>query len=102
MAMVHDFSVIKICEPDWDEIKISIHDRFIRPNLEKFMTVDTFKGGFDKNPSKGIDYCGYTYIPPTSMDAFCEAVKGVEGLEELEKIVSEVKKENAWIEHCGL
>ena len=97
MAMVHKFSLL-----DDEALEIEIHDDIIFPNLEKFLTVDTFWGSFDKNPSKGLDYCGYTYIPPTSLDALLKAVKGLEGLEELEKLAHRAKKENAWIEHIGL
>lgn len=96
MAMVHRFYLSD------DVLGIVIHDDLILPSLERFLTVDTFWGGFDKNPSKGLDYCGYTYIPPMSMDAFYEAVKGVAGLDELEKLCLLAKKENAWIVHHGL
>ena len=102
MAMIHNFAVIKIGEIDWNEIEISVHDRFIFPNLEKFLKVDTFWGGFDKNSSKGLDWCGYTYIPPISIDAFFEAIKDIEGLEELRDLCLIAKRENAWIEHKGL
>lgn len=97
MAMVHKFSLL-----DDEALEIEIHEDIIFPNLEKFLTVDTFWGSFDKNPSKGLDYCGYTYIPPTSLDALLKAVKGSAGLEELEKLCSEAKKENQYIIHCGI
>ena len=97
MAMVHTFS---LC--DNEALKIKIHDDILFSHLERFLSVDTFWGAPDKNPSKGLDYCGYTFIPPESIDAFIEAVKGIDGLEELEKLAYSAKKENAWIEHIGL
>ena len=102
MAMVHKFNVMKPDDAEWEEMEISIHDSFIFPNHERFKAVDTFWGRCDKKTSKGLDYCGYTYIPPESMDALLNAVKGVAGLEELEKLALFAKEKNARIEHIGL
>ncbi len=97
MAMVHTFS---LC--DNEALKIKICDDIIFPHFERFLSVDTFLGAPDKNPSKGLDYCGYTFIPPKSLDAFIEGVKGIDGLEELEKLALLAKDKNEWIEHIGL
>ena len=97
MAMVHKFYLLN------DEAsEIGVHDDIIFHHLERFLTVDTFWGGFDKNPTKGFDYCGYTYIPPESIDELFEAIRGIHEFEELRELCLIAKKENAWIEHRGL
>ena len=52
--------------------------------------------------SEGLAYCGITLIPPRSLKVFGEAICGMPGLTELEKIIGQAEAENKWMIHFGL
>ncbi len=97
MAMLHIFQI----EED-ENRKIIIHDDVLFANLNAFLAVTTFWGSDGKNPKKGLNYCGYTYISPENMDDLFNAVCNIYGIEQLADLALKAKEENKWIEHLGL
>ncbi len=80
---------------------ITIHDDHMLPLLRRFKEIDFYWHTIDR-PEKGLAYYGITLIPPTSMDAVLNVIRGKRKLRELEKLVIRAKDEGSFIIHFGV
>lgn len=51
---------------------------------------------------KGLNYYGITLIPPSSMEAFLNVIRGKRKLHKLEKLLIRAKDEESFIIHFGI
>ena len=69
---------------------ITVHDDHILPLLRHFKKIDFYWHTIDR-PEKGLDYYGITLIPPTSMEAFLNVIRGKRKFSELETLMLRAK-----------
>lgn len=51
---------------------------------------------------KGLNCCGITLIPPSSLPAFSEVIRDKQGLADLCALTGKALSENKWIIHFGI
>ena len=85
----------------WRYNCISVDDDCVEIIDGDLNNVDFYWHTLDK-PAKGIAYTGITLIPPTSMQAFIEIIKDIDGLNELKELLRKALSENKWVIHYGL
>lgn len=80
---------------------ISVDDDYIENILEKLTDVDFYWHTTDVS-GKGLDYCGVTLIPPSSMKHFIYVIDEIYELNQLKELLVEALNKNKWIIHFGL
>ena len=85
----------------WEYDCISVDDEYLEGIVEKFNHIDFYWHTLDVK-GKGIAYCGITLIPPRSIKAFIDVIKGISQLSELKELSERAERENNWIIHFGL
>ncbi len=80
---------------------ISVNDDYLEDIVMYFDHINFFWHTLDV-PGKGIDYCGVTLIPPSSMQAFISVIENISELSELKMLMQKAYTENKWIIHFGL
>jgi len=80
---------------------ISVDDDYIEGIMEKLLVFDSFCHTLDI-PMKGLNYCGITLIPPTSLAAFLEVIANGSEYEELRKLLIVAKNRNKFVLHYGI
>lgn len=80
---------------------ISVDDDYIEGIQERLLIFDSFCHTVDI-PMKGLNYCGITLIPPTSIDAFLTVIGVSSKYAELRKLLFDAKNRNKYLIHYGL
>lgn len=106
----HEFGIMDIAPVHgrrYDEYEpqkyhcIAVDDLFLEDHLGLFLDVDTYSHTIDI-PIKGLEYCGITLLPPTSLPAFILKINGLEGLDELSDLLCKARADNKFVIHYGL
>lgn len=111
----HRFDILGLESFNYEKIDfkklIRIPDNMISDLYDSMMGVDTFTQSFDR-PSKALDICGITLIPPESMDKFINIIKRKthpnflkEHRVQIEALISLLQKardENKYVIHYGI
>lgn len=80
---------------------ISVDDNYVEGILQQLCVFDSYSHTTDIS-IKGLEYCGITLIPPTSLELFVAVIKNIPELEELKKLLITAKEENKFVIHYGL
>ncbi len=80
---------------------ISVNDDCLENIIANFNNIDFCWHTLDVR-GKGLEYCGITLIPPSSIPSFIDVIKGVSGLSELKELSEKALEENKWMIHFGL
>lgn len=106
----HEFGILEsdpISGKRYDEYEpekyncISIDDDYIEDIQEQLYVLDSFCHTVDI-PMKGLNYCGITLIPPTSIAAFLTVIGDSTEYTELRKLLIVAKNRNKFVIHYGL
>lgn len=76
-------------------------DIYIEDIITGFSHIDCCYHSTDIK-GKGLNYCGITLIPPSSLPAFSEVIRDKNGLADLYALTETAIKEDKWIIHFGL
>ena len=87
-------------EPDKYDC-ISVDDKLVELIDRECMVFDSFCHMIDL-PMKGLNYCGVTLIPPTSLDKFISVVSGYEELAELKQLLVKALDNSSFVIHFGI
>ncbi len=80
---------------------ISVDDDYIEGIQEQLLIFESFCHTIDI-PMKGLNFCGITLIPPTSIPAFLMVVGDGAQYVELRNLLIDAKKRNKYVIHYGL
>lgn len=106
----HEFGIMEsapISGKRYDEYEpkkyncISVDDDYIEDIQEQLLIFDSFCHTVDI-PMKGLNYCGITLIPPTSITAFLTVVGDGAEYAKLRCLLLDAEKRNKYVIHYGL
>ena len=80
---------------------ISVDDDYLEIIGANLNNVDFYWHTLDVL-AKGIAYTGITLVPPTSIEPFISAIKGIAELNHLKALLENALAENKWVIHFGL
>lgn len=114
MSLKHEFGIIdNLNEFSFNEYSpekfncISVNDDAIQTLLRPLNMLDTFYHSLD-NPNYGLDYYGYTVIPPKSLPKFLDIIltskllKKNDDITELCSKIIKAEQENKYMIHYGI
>lgn len=105
----HEFGIMEsapISGKRYDEYEpekyncISVDDDYIE-GIEQLCVFDSFCHTVDI-PMKGLNYCGVTLIPPTSIKTFLSIIGEDSEYAELRKLLIDAENKNKFVIHYGL
>ena len=79
---------------------ISIDDDYIEKIQKQLCAFDSYSHTIDC-PIKGLEYCGITLIPPTSINCFIEVIENNSDLSELKKLLLVAQHKHKFVIHFG-
>ena len=80
---------------------VSVDDDAFAAILHRFDHMD-FYWHTTAVKEKGINYCGITLIPPSSMQAFAEVLRGNPAFYALYELACTAQTANKWLIHFGI
>ena len=106
----HEFGIMKVTpklnerydtyEPEKYDC-ISIDDDFIEPLLDKLAQIDCYWHTLNQ-PGSGLEYCGISLIPPSSLEQFVVLLDGTIGTDGLKSLLLRAKTEGKYVIHFGI
>lgn len=106
----HEFGIIQFVPKNgkrYDEYEpqkyncISVEDIYLEDIVANLNDIDFYWHTLDVT-GKGIDYCGITLIPPTSIQEIISVIENVFELSELKELLKKAYSESKWVIHFGL
>ena len=106
----HDFGIMEIApykgkrydkyEPEKYNC-ISVDDDYIENIQEQLCVFDSYSHTIDCE-TKGLEYCGITLIPPTSINLFIKVIENISELTVLKDLLFMAQQNKKFVIHFGI
>ena len=106
----HDFGIMEIAHykgKRYDKYEpekyncISVDDDYIENIQEQLCVFDSQSHTIDCE-TKGLEYCGITLIPPTSINLVIKVIENISELSELKNLLLTAQSKGKFVIHFGL